>query len=167
MPDMEEDEVDRLIAQWHRERPELDLAAVAVLGRFARFAAIANRSIDAVFARHGLRSGEFDVLSALRRSGKPFVLTPSVLSDTLMLSRAGMTNRLDRLEEAGLVRRQLDPADRRSFLVELSDRGRELVDAAMTEHTANETRLLSALTPAELATVDTLFRKLLRGLDPL
>jgi DNA-binding MarR family transcriptional regulator len=166
MPDMEEDEVDRVIAQWHRERPELDLAAVGLLGRFARFAVIANRAVDAVFTRHGLRSGEFDVLAALRRSGEPYVLTPSTLSDTLMLSRAGMTNRLDRLEAADLVQRRLDPKDRRSFLVALTNRGRELVDTAMTEHTAHETDLVSALTPAELHTMDTLIRKLLRGLDP-
>jgi DNA-binding MarR family transcriptional regulator len=163
---MEEDAVDRIVAQWHHERPELDLAAVAVLGRFARFAAVATKAVDTVFTRHGLRSGEFDVLAALRRSGQPYVLTPSVLSDTLMLSRAGMTNRLDRLEEAGLVRRQLDTEDRRSFLVELTGRGRELVDAAMTEHTANETRLLSTLTPAELTTLDTLLRKLLTTPPP-
>ncbi|WP_279581486.1 MarR family winged helix-turn-helix transcriptional regulator [Fodinicola feengrottensis] len=105
------------------------------------------------------------MLATLRRSGQPYALTPSAMSATLMLSRAGMTNRIDRLEEAGMVERQLDPADRRSFLIALTQVGRETVDAAMTEHTANETRLVSSLTHTERQTLDTLLRKLLQSLD--
>src|SRR3954453_21624449 len=116
----EGDEVDKVIAQWRRERSDLDLWPVEGLGRGRRFAAIINRSCDQVFARHGLRNGEFDVLAAIRRSGPPYVVTPSALSEQLMLSRAGMTNRLDRLDQAGLINRQLDPDDRRSFLVTLT-----------------------------------------------
>ncbi|WP_344315132.1 MarR family winged helix-turn-helix transcriptional regulator [Fodinicola feengrottensis] len=162
---MDEDAIDRVVASWHRERPDLDLAAVGLLGRFGRLAVIAGRRVEEVFPRHGLRSGEFDVLATLRRSGQPYALTPSAMSATLMLSRAGMTNRIDRLEEAGMVERQLDPADRRSFLIALTQVGRETVDAAMTEHTANETRLVSSLTHTERQTLDTLLRKLLQSLD--
>lgn len=96
----ENDEVDKVIEQWRRERSDLDLWPVEVLARVTRFAAIMNRSFDEVFARHDLRNGEFDVLAAIRRSGPPYVVTPSALSEQLMLSRAGMTNRLDRLDRA-------------------------------------------------------------------
>jgi DNA-binding MarR family transcriptional regulator len=155
------DEVDVIVAQWRRERPDLDLTAMALLGRLGRLALVLGPAVEQVFERHGLRRGEFDVLAALRRSGDPYTLTPSALSATLMLSRAGMTNRLDRLEEAGLVLRRLDPTDRRSFQVTLTGHGRQVVDETMTEHTANETALLAALTPPQRAALDEALRVLL------
>jgi DNA-binding MarR family transcriptional regulator len=158
------DEVDVIVEQWRRERPDLDLAAIALLGRMGRLALLLQPAIERVFERHGLRQGEFDVLAALRRSGPPYTLTPSGLSTTLMLSRAGMTSRLDRLEAAGLVSRTMDPADRRSFRVTLTDHGYEVVDAAMTEHTANETELVASLTPEQRANLDDALRVLLSTL---
>jgi DNA-binding MarR family transcriptional regulator len=158
------DEVDVIVEQWRRERPDLDLAAIALLGRMGRLALLLQPAIERVFERHGLRQGEFDVLAALRRSGPPYTLTPSGLSTTLMLSRAGMTSRLDRLEAAGLVSRTMDPADRRSFHVTLTDHGYEVVDAAMTEHTANETELVASLTPDQRANLDDALRVLLSTL---
>src|SRR5690349_2401527 len=113
---------------------------MATIGRLGRLHALAGRSIEDVFATHGLNAGEFDVLAALRREGDPFVLTPSALARTLMLSPAGMTNRLDRLVERGLVDRRADPDDRRSVLVALTPEGRRVVDAAVTDHVANEAR---------------------------
>ncbi|ROS43977.1 MarR family winged helix-turn-helix transcriptional regulator [Amycolatopsis thermoflava] len=120
---------------------------------------------EKVFTTFGLQRGEFDVLAALRRSGDPYTLTPSQLSATLMLTRAGMTSRLDRLEAAGFAERTLDPADRRSFRVRLTDTGFATVDEAMTAHTANVTRLLSALDGKRLGALDDLLRILLRALD--
>ena len=158
------DEIDAITDQWARERPGLDLSAMGIFGRFGRVALLAGRTVDEVFAAHGLRGGEFDVLAALRRSGAPYELTPSVLSDTLMLSRAGMTNRLDRLESAGLVERRLDPDDRRSFLVALTPRGIEVVEAAVDEHVANEARVLSALSAKDRAHLDRILRTLLASL---
>ncbi|HEY3748897.1 MAG TPA: MarR family transcriptional regulator [Pseudonocardiaceae bacterium] len=155
------DEVDVIVEQWRRERPDLDLAAIALLGRMGRLALLLQPAIECVFERHGLSQGEFDVLAALRRSGPPYTLTPSGLSTTLMLSRAGMTSRLDRLEAAGLVNRTMDPADRRSFRVTLTDHGYEVVDDAMTEHTANETELVASLTPEQRANLDDALRVLL------
>lgn len=160
-----EDHVDELIAQWTRERPDLELEGMAVFGRFGRLAALATRAIDAEFARHGLSTGEFDVLAALRRGGEPYVMKPSVLSRTLMLSPAGMTNRLDRLEAAGHIERRGDRDDRRSSLVVLTDSGRELVDRAVTDHVANENRLLEPLTAADRAALDRVLRKLLSQFD--
>lgn len=159
------DEIDAISDQWARERPGLDLTAMSIFGRFGRVALLAGKAVDEVFAKHGLRSGEFDVLAAMRRSGKPYVLTPSVLSATLMLSRAGMTNRLDRLEAAGLVERRLDPDDRRSFLVALTEHGVEVVEAAVDEHVANEARMLSALSAKDRAALDRILRVLLQSVS--
>ncbi|NEW42892.1 MarR family winged helix-turn-helix transcriptional regulator [Nocardia cyriacigeorgica] len=165
MTDSTTDAVDAIAAQWRRERPDLDLEAMAVLGRLARLEAVARREVEAVFTAHGLQRGEFDVLAALRRAGDPFELNPSVLADTLMLSRAGMTGRLDRLESAGLVRRIADAADRRAIRVALTEAGRTLIDTVVTAHTANETRLLAVLSAADRRELDRIVRILLTGLE--
>lgn len=160
----EPDAVDRVLDQWRRERPDLDLAAMGTIGRLGRLAAVAGPLVEAGLAPHRLSTGEFDVLAALRRSGDPFTLTPTVLARTLLLSPAAMTNRLDRLEAAGLVTRDLDPDNRRSMRVALTDGGRTRVDAAVTDHVANEERLLTALTRTERQQLDDLLRTLLAGL---
>jgi DNA-binding MarR family transcriptional regulator len=157
------DVVDGVLEQWRRERPDLDLGAMGVLARLARAALVVGGAVEEVFAEHGLRGGEFDVLAALRRAGPPYTLMPSKLSDALMMSRAGMTNRLDRLEAAGLVERSIDPADRRSFRVALTEKGRQVVDAALTDHAANIARLIAILDPDEAAALDRALRKLLAG----
>lgn len=157
------DVVDAIAAQWRRERPDLDLTAMAVFGRLGRLMGMAGARIEKVFTAHGLQRGEFDVLAALRRSGEPFELNPSVLADTLMLSRAGMTGRIDRLEAAGLVRRIADRADRRAVRVALTEEGRELVDTVVVAHTENETAMLAVLDPADRAALDRISRILLSG----
>jgi DNA-binding MarR family transcriptional regulator len=164
-PDGEVDEVDEVVAAWNRERPDLELSAIAVAGRLGRLALRLGPAQDEALAEFGLQDGEFDVLATLRRSGEPYILTPSQLSDALMLSRSGMTGRLDRLEAAGLVERTLDPADRRSFRIRLTDTGHASVDAAMTAHTANVTRLLSPLSEHQLTALDNALRTLLRHVD--
>jgi DNA-binding MarR family transcriptional regulator len=164
-PMSEPDAVDRLIAQWRRERPDLALDAMATIGRLGRLAAVAGPRVDATLARHGLTVGEFDVLAALRRTGEPFTLTPTVLARTLMLSPAAMTNRLDRLEGAGLVARRLDPGNRRSILVTLTDEGRARVDTAVADHVATEEELLAGLPAADRRALDDLLRRLLASLE--
>ena len=159
------DHIDELIAQWTVERPDLELAPMATFGRLGRLTAMAGRSIEAVFATHGLTTGDFDVLAALRRNGDPFVMTPTDLSSTLMLSPAGMTNRLDRLEASGHISRRADPGDRRSSLVVMTDQGRRVVDLAVSDHLANEAHLLSVLSPNEITSLDRALRKLLRQFD--
>ncbi|MFK0243785.1 MarR family winged helix-turn-helix transcriptional regulator [Amycolatopsis azurea] len=158
------DAIDHVVGAWRRERPELDLTAIGVAGRLGRVVLLTTPMVEAVFAKHGLKQGEFDVLAALRRSGKPYTLIPSELSATLMMSRAGMTSRIDRLETAGLVGRALDPEDRRSFRITLTERGFEVVDAAMTEHTANVAKLLSPL-GGDLEVLDGALRRLLGSLE--
>ncbi|MGF0318779.1 MarR family winged helix-turn-helix transcriptional regulator [Nocardia fluminea] len=163
MDEREADVVDAITAQWRRERPDLELEAMAVFGRLGRLLAVATVRIESVFTAHGLQRGEFDVLAALRRSGSPFELNPSVLADTLMLSRAGMTGRIDRLEGAGLVRRIADREDRRAVRVALTEQGRALVDTVVVAHTENETAMLSVLSPADRAALDRISRTLLQG----
>lgn len=156
------DAVDEAIAAWTRERPDLDLSAISAAGRLGRLALRLGASQDATLGEFGLQDGGFDVLATLRRSGAPYVLTPSQLADTLLLSRSGMTSRLDRLEAAGLVDRTLDPADRRSFRIRLTGAGFSTVDAAMTAHAANVTQFFAALSKGELASLDRTLRKVLQ-----
>ncbi len=165
MGEIERDPVDAIVEQWRRERPDLELEAMGMIGRMGRLLAVAQRDIEAVFIAHGLQRGEFDVLAALRRSGTPFELNPSVLADTLMLSRAGMTGRLDRLESAGLVLRIADAQDRRAIRVALTETGRTLIDAVVTAHTENETRMLSVLSAQERRDLDRIARILLGSLE--
>src|SRR5579862_1824037 len=140
-----EDHVDRIVAAWRRERPELDVMPLAILGRLLRAATLADSVLAERIAEYGLRPGWFDLLAALRRAGEPHELTPTELMRATLLSSGGMTKRLDRLEEAGLVERRPDPRDRRGTLVALTARGRAAVDAALEGHIANEARLLASL----------------------
>lgn len=162
---MEPDQVDVILEQWRAERPDLDLTPMGVFGRIGVLARVLESRVDAVFTAHGLRQGEFDVLTALRRSGPPYTLIPSELSDMLMMSRAGMTNRIDRLAVAGYVERTLDPADRRSFRVTLTPKGRQVIDETMTDHAATLQHLTGDLPESEMATLTTALRHLLHTLQ--
>jgi DNA-binding MarR family transcriptional regulator len=163
---MTNDPVDDAIAQWERERPDLQgLDAMALFGRLGRLTAHASAAIDEGLAPFGLKVGEFDVLASLRRSGAPFELTPTALGRQILLSSGAMTNRLDRLEAAGLVQRRPDPDDRRGVMVGLTPQGRELVDQAVTAHLANEVQILEVLSERERAALDRAVRKLLASLS--
>ncbi len=160
------DPVQRAIEQWSRERPDLEgLDAMAIFARVARLAALARPAVEAGIARYGLKPGEFDVLACLRRSGEPFELTPTALVGQLLLSSGAMTNRLDRLEEAGHIERRPDPSDRRGVLVGLTPSGRQLIDAAVEGHVANEVSLLSVLDEDERASLDSALGRLVEALD--
>jgi len=165
------DEIDRIVDQWNRERPELDVSPTHTLQRITRLALLQGVSFARVFAPYRISFGEYLVLAALLRAGPPYRMSPTRLFNAVILSSGAMTNRLDRLEEMGLVERQPDPSDRRGRLVALTDRGRELVDAAAIDHLANEERLLAALDAGERKQLAGLLRKLLlsppfRELDP-
>ena len=165
------DEIDRIVAEWNRERPDLDVSPTHTLQRITRLALLQGASFAQVFAPYGLSFGEYLVLAALRRGGQPYRMNPTSLFNSVILSSGAMTNRLDRLEEMGLVERLPDPTDRRGRLVALTDRGRELVDRAAADHLENEQRLLVALDPGEREQLAGLLRKLLRSqpfreLDP-
>jgi DNA-binding MarR family transcriptional regulator len=159
------DHVDQILAEWARERPDLDLSAMAVIARISRASAILERRIEAVLSRYGINESGFGVLAALRRSGPPYRLTPTELYNSLLISSGAMTNRLDRLAAAGLVERIPDLDDRRSVAVGLTDRGLRVVDQALTAHTENELRLLSELTEHEKRALAKTLRKLLGGFE--
>lgn len=157
--------MDVILEQWRRERPDLDLSPIGVFGRIGQLAGLLGPPVEAVLTRHGLGAGDFDVLTALRRAGAP--CKPSQLSDLLMMSRAGMTSRLDRAEGAGWIERQLDPADRRSLRITLTDAGRSVIDATLTEHAANLARLIAPLDAGEVRALEDGLRRLIRALaDP-
>lgn len=139
------DEVDGLLTAWQRERPELDVAPLAVLSRVSRLARHVDRARRAAFAEHGLEVFEFDVLAALRRAGSPYELSPGQLLHQTLVGSGTMTNRLDRLERRGLVRRRPDPEDGRGIRVRLTPAGQALVDTAVTDLLAREKALLAAL----------------------
>src|SRR3954464_785682 len=125
----ERDGVDEILEQWRRERPELDPAPIGVVGRISRLARELEQRLEPVYRAHGLEQGWHDVLATLRRSGPPFKLRPTDLTDALMLTSSGTTKRLDRLEQAGLIAREPDPGDRRGTLISLTAAGRARIDA--------------------------------------
>ncbi len=155
------DQVDRILEQWHRERPDLDTTPMSVIARISRLSRILERRIAEVLAHHGLNESQFGVLAALRRAGPPYCLSPTALYGSLLISSGAMTNRLDRLTAAGLVERIPDPIDRRSMLVRLTPKGLGAIEEAVAAHADNEQRLLAPLSLSERRTMAELLRKLL------
>jgi DNA-binding MarR family transcriptional regulator len=152
-----QDEVDRLVAAWQRERPDLDVAPMQVLSRITRLALHLDRARREAFANQGLETSDFDVLSALRRAGKPYQLSPGHLVQQTLVTSGTMTHRVDRLVGKELVERLPDPADRRGVLVRLTPAGRSSVDAALTALLGREQDLLANLgTEATTQVVDAL-----------
>ncbi|MBA8901600.1 MULTISPECIES: MarR family transcriptional regulator [unclassified Phyllobacterium] len=159
------DRADIAVEQWGRERPDLPALPMEVFGRLSDASERVLRDhMNPLFAQAGLQPGEFDVLATLRRSGEPYLLSPTRLYEAAMISSGGMTNRLDRLERAGFVERRPDPGDRRGKLIALTDAGKRVIDETIGRHVANEERILSALTQDEQQTLNTLLRKLIAAL---
>lgn len=154
------DHVQHVLEQWRREAPELDRSSFGVIGRISRLAQLLQAELEPIFAAHGLNGGEFDVLAALRRAGRPYRLTPTELSRALIVTSGGMTKRLNALERGGLIRRQPVPNDRRSTAVSLTREGKRLVEAILPEHVANERRLLAELSANECAELAGLLEQL-------
>jgi DNA-binding MarR family transcriptional regulator len=159
------DEVDRLVAAWHRERPDLDVTPMHVLSRVTRLARHLDLARRQAFADRELEAWEFDVLSALRRAGSPYQLSPGRLVRETMVTSGTMTNRIDRLADKGLVHRLPDPGDRRGVIVSLTVEGRVRVDAALAELLAQERRMLAALAPADQVTLADLLRIVVTPFD--
>lgn len=159
------DEVDRILAEWGRERPDLDLDPLGVFSRIIRIFKHLSIARARAFERSGLNSWEFDVLSVLRRGGEPYRQSPKVLVQETMVSSGTMTNRIDRMVSRDLVRRLTDPNDGRGVLVEITPQGFTLVDAAITRLTDAEELLLAGLTTPERDRLTALLRKLSAGLD--
>lgn len=152
--------MDRLVSAWARERPDLDVRPMEVLSRVTRLARHLDRARRTAFAAHDLEVWEFDVLAALRRAGRPYVLSPGRLLDQTMVTSGTMTNRVDRLEVRGLVQRLPDPADRRGVHVRLTPRGKDRVDAALADLLRRERDLLKGLSRTDQDALSTLLRRL-------
>ncbi len=143
---MTPDHVDEIVDQWNRERPNVDVSGMAIVGRITRLEKVIHRRLSAVFAQHDIESWEFDVLTTLLRNGPPHQLTPGQLLESMMITSGTMTNRIDRLEKRGLVQRVKSPDDGRLVLVTLTEEGMRKIDAALVDHAANERRLIESLT---------------------
>lgn len=158
------DSIDRLLAQWRRERPDIDPAPMGVIGRISRAARLLERELRKKFDDYGLQRYEFDILATLRRSGAPFRMTAGALVEASMVTSGAITHRIDRLAGRELVTRETDPDNRRSVLIALTDQGRHLVDEVVGEHVEHESRLLESLDAHEREQLAGLLRKLLSGL---
>lgn len=160
------DAVDAILAQWRRERPDLDVSPMATIGRLKRCSALMQRRLDEAFSAFGLTIWEFDVLATLRRAGAPHCLAPTALFSTLMVTSGTMTHRMQRLEASGWVERVANPDDARSKLVRLTPAGLELIDRAVEAHVDNEHRILAPLSAADLSTLEASLAGLLAVLEP-
>ena len=159
------DHVDKVLAQWRQERPDLDTGPMGIMGRLKRLQNALAAGLEVEFAAHGLNAASFDVLATLRRAGPPYALSPSALIDWTMVTSGTMTNRLDRLEAAGLIARRRNPDDGRGQVVALTDKGLALIDRAVAAHVANQHRLIAGLPPETRDQLDAGLRAWLALLD--
>ncbi|MEV0824954.1 MarR family winged helix-turn-helix transcriptional regulator [Nonomuraea rubra] len=158
------DAVDLILSQWQRERPDVDVWPMGIIGRVSRLSRVLDRELRDFFAAHGLERWEFDVLATLRRSGSPYELTAGSLNRAAMVTSGAITNRIDRLAAKGLVERFPDEEDRRSIRVRLTGPGLAKIDELVGPHVENEARLLAELSPRERDQLAGLLRGLLESL---
>ena len=159
------DEVDRIVDAWQQERPDLDVAPLQVLSRVSRLARHLDIARREAFAVNDLEPGEFDVLAALRRTGKPYSLTPSALISQNLVTSGTMTNRIDRLESKDLVARMPDPTDGRGVLVQLTQSGKSAVDRALEELLSREKSLLATVSKADREKLASVLRDIVLPFD--
>ncbi|CAN7541381.1 MarR family transcriptional regulator [Agrobacterium genomosp. 3] len=159
------DHVDHILAQWRKERPDLDVGPMGLLGRLHRLSTHLGREVEAVLLKHGLSSSAFDVLATLRRAGPPYRLSPGDLLAMTMVSSGTMTNRIDQLEKVGLVERIHNPQDRRSVLISLTERGLAIVEDAVGAHVENQHRLVAHLSEEERAALNGLLKRFLQDFE--
>lgn len=159
------DHVAAILDAWQAERPGLDVSPVAIFGRISRIDRYQAAALREVYRRHQIDAGEYDVLAALRRSGPGYQLTPTELYRSVLVTSATMTERLDRLEQRKLIRRRAAARDRRSVLVELTPRGRTVIDQAIADLLSTEAGLLQGLPAADRATLARLLGKLAARLE--
>lgn len=155
------DGVDKILQQWARARPDLDVSAMGPVGRLSRVAQANSARMAKTFAQHGLNAAAFDVLATLRRAAPPHALSPGDLMASMMITSGTMTNRIDQLVKAALVTRTTDPKDGRRGVVQLTPQGFELIDKALADHVETQRSLLKGLSAQEVETLDGLLRKLM------
>ncbi|MGH1542985.1 MAG: MarR family winged helix-turn-helix transcriptional regulator [Arenicella sp.] len=154
------DHVDTVIEQWNKERGDLNVAAMATIGRVMRLSIIFGREMEKTFNRFNLHMASFDVLATLRRSGTPYALSPGDLIASTMVTSGTMTNRIDQLEKAELITRTKSETDKRSVLIALTDAGFELIDKVIEEHVKTQQQLTANLSDQERGGLDAILRKM-------
>lgn len=159
------DRIDKITKQWQRERPDLDISPMGLIGRLGNITLHLSREMEKVFSQFGLNRSSFDVLATLRRAGDPYTLSPGEMLSTLMVTSGTMTNRIDQLEKAGLVIRKVNPEDGRGFLVSLTPEGLELINQVIESHVENQKRLVSGLSQQEQQTLNQLLKVFLNSLE--
>ncbi len=155
------DAIDKVVEQWAREQPDLDTQPMAIMGRLMRIAKHMETRVAELHKQYDLKMGEFDVLATLRRAGSPYRLTPSALIDSLMLTSGAMTNRLDKLENKGLISREHSKEDRRSVTVELTSDGLHLIDKLILEHVEVQHSFIRGLSDQEKSQLNKALKTLL------
>ncbi|MDR1634451.1 MAG: MarR family transcriptional regulator [Bifidobacteriaceae bacterium] len=160
-PRIRKDATGQVVEAWGRERPDLDASPLEVFSRVTRLAKYLDQVRRDSFDRYGLQGWEFDVLAELRRSGEPYELTPGQMSAAILLSTGAMTNRLHRIEAAGLIQRREDPSDGRVVRVSLTDAGRQRVDAALADLLQREAELLAPVSATNFSRVAATLAQLL------
>ena len=158
------DHVDFVLEQWHAQRPDLDVSPMAVIGRLSRLSRLVGDETGRTFSAHGLDRAGFDVLATLYRAGSPHRLTPLNLMRAAMVTSGAITQRLDRLEDGGLVKRSPSDSDGRGVHVTLTEKGLALIKEALPDHLETENRILATLTRKERAQLAELLRRLLESL---
>lgn len=161
------DRIDQALADWQRERPDLDWSGAAITLRLVLLGKYVEQHAAASFAPFGLQPWEFDVIATLRRQGAPYTLSAGDLARSVLLTCSGMTHRLDRLQQRGLVERAAAPEDRRRVMVRLTDAGLELVEEAIARRSCEACGLVEALTESERQQLQSLLRTLVLRLDVL
>ena len=159
------DRVDAVLEQWKQERPDLDVEPMGIIGRISRAERLIEERINAVCSEFQLERWGFDVLATLRRAGKPYELAPTQLFRSLLRTSGTMTNRIDRLEAAGLVERRPDRVDRRAIKVALTKRGLKLIDRAVAAHMKVEGAMIASFSADDRARFAGLLRVLLQYLE--
>jgi len=157
------DDINKIKEQWTKQRPDLNTEPMALIGRLSRLSHRLGQEMGKTFDDHGLTSAGFDVLATLLRSGPPHALSPNQLLSTMMVTSGTMTHRIDLLEKDGLVRRIRNPEDKRGVMVALTDQGKQIVNAAVTDHVATQTRLVSHLGPDQQKQLNALLKVFLNG----
>ena len=159
------DKIDKILAQWKQERPDLEVAPMGTIGRIKRLNLHLLRHMEKAWSAHGLNAASFDVLATLRRAGYPYALSPGDLIASTMVTSGTMTHRIDQLEKAGLVERVKNPDDGRGSLISLSRQGRRLIDEAITAHVETQGKLVAALTDEQRSQLDALLSQFLKAFE--
>ncbi|MGH1362208.1 MAG: MarR family winged helix-turn-helix transcriptional regulator [Calditrichia bacterium] len=159
-----QDLIDRLIAEWEEERPELNTDAMAVVGRIILLGNLLEKRASAALKPFGMHYTDLDVLATLRRSGAPYRLTPTELLGSVLLTSGAMTTLLNRLEKAGHITREPDPNDGRIKAVKLTAEGKALIDQAIKVRFQEATGSITELSSAESRQFEALLKKLMSAL---